>query len=368
MDVKEQTEAEYLQWAKGKDASYSNALPELKAAYEARRKYSEAFQYLYEGLLTGPELPLFAFQCSGMKTTLNVGNSDQIKELGERLKAKGKEFFKDYDVQTDRKTMIALFEYVHQNMDPEFYPDFFATVEKKYKGNFEKYVDAMLKNTVFADEDKFNAFCENPDKKTLEKDLAMETGLSILRMYREVMQARQNAGKDMRKNNRLFVDGLLQMHPDKLFAPDANSTIRLTSGNVKSYIPRDAVSYSYYTTIEGIMEKEDPNNPEFVVPARLKELYQQKNYGQYANEKGELVTCFITDNDITGGNSGSPVINAKGELIGLAFDGNSEAMSGDIDFEENLQRCICVDVRYVLFTIDVYAGAKNLIKEMNIVK
>ena len=130
----------------------------------------------------------------------------------------------------------------------------------------------------------------------------------------------------------------------------------------------DAVSYSYYTTIEGVMEKEDPTNPEFEVPVRLKELYKAKNYGQYANEKGELVTCFITDNDITGGNSGSPVINANGELIGLAFDGNSEAMSGDIDFEENLQRCICVDVRYVLFTIDVYAGATNLIKEMNIVK
>ena len=368
MGVKKQIEADYLKWANNKDARYREALPGLENAYKARRKYSEALQYITEGLLTGPELPLFAYQCSSMKSALSVSNSDQIKSLGEKLKARGKEFFKDYDQETDRKTMIALFEYVYKNMDAEYYPDFFTTVQKKYKGSFEKYVDAMMKNTVFADQEKFNAFCDNPQKKVLDKDMGMETGLSIIRMYRDIMQSRQDAGKDMARNNRLFVDGLLQMNPDKLFAPDANSTIRLTSGNVKSYIPRDAVSYSYYTTIEGVMEKEDPTNPEFEVPARLKELYNAKNYGQYANEKGELVTCFITDNDITGGNSGSPVINANGELIGLAFDGNSEAMSGDIDFEENLQRCICVDVRYVLFTIDVYAGAKNLIKEMNIVK
>lgn len=368
MDVKKQIEADYLNWAANKNARYREALPSLEHAYKARRKYSEAFQYVYEGLLTGPEMPMFAYQCSGIKTALNVGNTDQIMALGQKLKAKGKEHFKDYNLETDRKTMIALFEYVYKNMDPSLRPDFFTTVEKKYKGNFEKFVNDMLKNTIFADYEKFEAFCENPSKKVLEKDMAMEVGLSILRTYRDLYQARQDAGKDMARNNRLFVDGLLQMNPDKNFAPDANSTIRLTSGNVKSYIPRDAVSYSYYTTIEGVMEKEDPNNPEFVVPTRLKELYQARNYGQYANEKGELVTCFITDNDITGGNSGSPVINAKGELIGLAFDGNSEAMSGDIDFEENLQRCICVDVRYVLFTIDVYAGATNLIREMNIVR
>ncbi|MBO4402221.1 MAG: S46 family peptidase [Bacteroidales bacterium] len=368
MEVKKQIEADYTAWTKGKDPRYAEALPAIEKAYKARREYAEAFQYVYEGLLTGPELPLFAYQCSSLKAVLQNGNSDQVARIAEAVKARGKEFYKDFNLETDRKTMVALFEYVYKNMDSKYYPDFFATVEKKYKGSFEKYVDAMLKNTIFASEEKLNAFCENPNLKTLDKDMGMQTGLSIIRTYRDLYKARQDASKDLERGDRLFVDGLLQMNPDKLMAPDANSTIRLTSGNVKSYIPRDAVSYSYYTTIEGVMEKEDPNNPEFEVPARLKELYQAKNYGQYANEKGELVTCFITDNDITGGNSGSPVINANGELIGLAFDGNSEAMSGDIDFEENLQRCICVDVRYVLFTIDIYAGAKNLIKEMNIVK
>ncbi len=151
-------------------------------------------------------------------------------------------------------------------------------------------------------------------------------------------------------------------------APDANSTLRLTYGTVGSYKPRDAVFYNYYTTIEGVMQKEDPNSTEFIVPQRLKDLYKAKDFGPYTNKKGEMSVCFISNNDITGGNSGSPVINANGELIGLAFDGNSEAMSGDIDFEENLQRCINLDVRYALFIIEKYAGAMNLIKEMNIVR
>ena len=135
-----------------------------------------------------------------------------------------------------------------------------------------------------------------------------------------------------------------------------------------SYQPRDGVDYHYYTTMKGVIEKEDPDNAEFNVPARLKELYNKKEFGKYTNAKGELPTCFITNNDITGGNSGSPVIDGRGRLIGLAFDGNSEAMSGDIDFEENLQRCICLDSRYMLWVIDVFAGAKNLIEEMDIVR
>ena len=151
-------------------------------------------------------------------------------------------------------------------------------------------------------------------------------------------------------------------------SPDANSTIRLTYGNVMSYEPKDGVEYKHYTTMKGVIEKEDPNNSEFNVPERLKKLYAEKNFGPYTNKKGEMPTCFITNNDITGGNSGSPVINGKGVLIGLAFDGNSEAMSGDIDFEENLQRCICLDSRYMLWVIDVYAGAKNLIQEIDIVR
>jgi hypothetical protein len=169
------------------------------------------------------------------------------------------------------------------------------------------------------------------------------------------------------RGNRTFVAGLREMYPDKKFYPDANSTMRLTYGQVLDYYPADAVHFNYYTTLAGVMEKEDPGNWEFVVPEKLKELYKNKDYGRYG-EGNELKVCFLTNHDITGGNSGSPVLNAKGELIGLAFDGNWEAMSGNICFEPELQRTINVDIRYVLFIIDKYAGATNLIKELTLVK
>ena len=171
----------------------------------------------------------------------------------------------------------------------------------------------------------------------------------------------------LNRGNRLFIAGLREMNSDKKLYPDANFTMRLTYGKVLDYYPADAVHYNYFTTLEGVMEKEDPSNWEFVVPEKLKELYLKKDYGQYG-DNGIMVTCFITDHDITGGNSGSPVLNAKGELIGLAFDGNWEAMSGDIAFEPELQRTINVDIRYVLFIIDKFAGATNLINELTIVK
>ena len=147
---------------------------------------------------------------------------------------------------------------------------------------------------------------------------------------------------------------------------DANFTLRMTYGNVKGYSPKDALTYRYYTTLEGVMQKEDPNNDEFEVPQRLKDLFQKKDYGRYANKDGKLVTCFLTTNDITGGNSGSPVINADGQLIGLAFDGNWESLSGDIHFDNELQRCICVDIRYVLFMIDKFGGCPQIVQEMTI--
>ncbi|MDR2036698.1 MAG: S46 family peptidase, partial [Bacteroidales bacterium] len=170
------------------------------------------------------------------------------------------------------------------------------------------------------------------------------------------------------KGYRLYIAGNIEMDKNKKWYPDANFTMRLTYGSVKDYFPRDAVYYNYYTTLAGVMEKEDPSNWEFVVPQRLKELYEKKDFGVYADKNGEMPVCFISNNDITGGNSGSPVINGKGHLLGLAFDGNWEAMSGDIVFEPDLQRCISVDIRYVLFIIDKYAGARHLIDEMTIIR
>ena len=193
---------------------------------------------------------------------------------------------------------------------------------------------------------------------------------SVRNGYQATSDAMQEETNAYNAAHKTWVEGVLQMKKTngQPIYPDANSTLRLTYGKIGSYEPADGKEYLYYTTLKGVMEKEDPNNPEFVVPAKLKELYQTKNYGRYALPNGEMPTCFLTTNDITGGNSGSPMMNSRGELIGLAFDGNWEAMSGDIAFEPDVQRTIGVDVRYVLFVIDKFAGADWLLDEMTLVK
>ena len=226
----------------------------------------------------------------------------------------------------------------------------------------------MHKKSFFASEESLRKFMEKPDLKKLAKDPIYQVGSQVYELYTTLRsQVPQSSVEGLQRGIRNFTDGILQFNEGrKLMSPDANSTIRLTYGNVKSYDPRDAVSYSYYTTIAGVLQKEGPAGGEFEVPARLKELVLARDFGRYADKNGELPACFVTTNDITGGNSGSPVIDGEGNLIGLAFDGNSESMSGDIDFEERLQRCICLDTRYMLWVIDKYAGARNLIDEMTI--
>ena len=367
--VKQDIERRYNEWAKGKDAKYQNVLSEIEKMVKARKPYMAARTYLAEGLLSGPELPMQAFGMYNMLLQAEEQTSLQDKQaMLDEIMKEVKTFYKDYDQNLEEKTIATMFEYVFKNIEPEYCPEFLAEINKKYKGNFAKYAADAMKKSVFANEETITKFLAKPNLKKLAKDPMVVAGLGAYMDYMAVSKKIKNAAPDMNRMQRLFVYGLLDMNDNKPIAPDANSTIRCTYGNCLSYEPRDGVYYSYYTTLDGVMEKEDPMNPEFIVPAKLKELWAAKDYGRYANKKGELPTCFITNNDITGGNSGSPVMNAEGHLIGLAFDGNSEAMSGDIDFEENMQRCINLDVRYMLFIIDKFAGAKNLINEMTIVE
>ena len=368
MAVKKQIEADYTKWAASQDSKYREALSLIEKGYSSRKSYMEARTYLAEALLSGPELPYFAFQYSGLVGLLEVKDRTAFNSHLENLKEAGNEFYKDYNPETEKKVLAAMFEYAYNNMDKNYYPAFFATVEKKYKGDFNKYADDMFAKSIFATQERFNAFLDNPSLKVIQNDPAMIAGLDIYEQYRTILQLSQEGADGLGKGKRLFVDGILQMNKDKTLCPDANSTIRLTYGNVLQYDPRDGVTYHYYTTLKGVMEKEDPSSTEFVVPAKLKSMYEKNDLGTFVSDKGEIVTGFISNNDITGGNSGSPVINGEGHLIGLAFDGNSEAMSGDIDFEENLQRCINLDVRYMLFILEKYAGAKNLLNEMTIIR
>ena len=199
-------------------------------------------------------------------------------------------------------------------------------------------------------------------------DLAYVTAKSIISKAYDLFVEGKTADMRLNKARKTYTAGILERKKNEPSYPDANFTMRFTYGSVKGYSPKDAVIYRYYTTLEGVMEKEDPNNWEFVVPEKLKDLWKQKDFGQYAMEDGRMPVAFLSTNDITGGNSGSPIMNAKGELIGLAFDGNWESMSSDVMFEPDLQRCINVDIRYVLFIIDKFGGAGHLVKEMDIVK
>jgi hypothetical protein len=286
-----------------------------------------------------------------------------IEETVTELRESAKEHFKNYNAPTDQKVFARMMEIYYQDVPSEMQPETFKDMVASYKGDFNAIAADVFGESFLSTEAKVNAFLDKPNYKVISKDPAMILGNELMGAMMTLSGEYRQANQDLGKYERLFIAGLREMMPDMVFYPDANSTMRLSYGTVQDYKGADAVYYDYKTHLSGVMEKEDPTNEEFIVPARLKELYEKKDFGSYGIGD-DLVTCFLTNNDITGGNSGSPVINGNGELIGLAFDGNWEAMSGNIAYEPRLQRTICVDIRYVLFVIDKYAGAKNLIDEL----
>lgn len=367
---KEAIEKEFTAWVNADDARkavYGNVLEEIRKGYEDTREYAVAKSYLQEAF-AGPEGHMFAYNAGRLLESMcdKEGTPEEKAEIKEVLLEMSKEFYKDFNTELDRQLVAALFKMYSDNVSADHHPEVIDLINKKYKGDYDKFAGELAAKSFFMNEEAFNAFVQKPDCKKLEKDLGYIAGRSFFEMAIKLTAYTNETTENIDRADRLFVRGLMEMHPEKKWAPNANSTLRLTYGKVKSYKPRDAVFYDYYTTLNGVTEKEGPAGGEFEVPARLKELNAKKDFAPYGD--GELVVNFITDNDITGGNSGSGVINANGELIGAAFDGNSEAMSGDVDFEENLQRCINLDTRYMLWIVDKYAGAKNLIEEMTIVK
>lgn len=348
---KQEQEAAFRAWAAKNTLpteGYVDALDKIRESVEETLPSYASLQYLQEAFLRAVEI----------LTPARYSGSLKGAELEKALKG----FYKDYNMPTDRRVAKRMFRIVKENCKE--LPSVFAEViDKRFGGDTDAYVDYLYDNSVFADEQR--ALAAVALGKELKEDPAAVLSESIVGKMRELSKAQKEGRQKYADGHRLYIAGLMRMQPKKAWASDANFTIRLTYGRILPYNPADGIRYNYYTTLKGVMEKENPENPtEFTVPAKLKELYAAKDFGRYANAKGELPTCFLADCDITGGNSGSPVLNAKGSLIGLAFDGNWEAMSGDVAFEPELQRTIAVDVRYVLFVIDKFAGAGWLLDEL----
>ena len=358
-------EAAFSKWVsknKKRTEKYGTALSDIS---EAIAQQKEAYLDLYlisESVAT--------IGCFDIAQDFAASFSDVFTEASDTAAAikaglaAVEEAYKDYDVQTEKNMAVAMLEFYRQNAKPENYLNELGDYANM---DFKAFVDDLFANSVFADPAHLEKARTMSIKELLADPAIIYAELvseKATTFYPPILDSREQ----LAKGSKAFAAGLLEWQKGEKSYPDANSTMRLTYGTVKSYSPKDGVLYKHYTTLNGVIEKEDPDNYEFRVPAKIKELYKAKDYGQYANAEGELPTCFLTNCDITGGNSGSPVLNANGELIGLAFDGNWESMSSDVMFEPDLQRCICVDIRYVLFVMDKFGGAGHLLKEMAIVK
>jgi hypothetical protein len=368
---KEELENQFNKWVVAtpeRKAKYGEALNMIKTAIEGRAEYYNALQYLNE-CLQGCELLSLNRGVAGLVTALKAKDNQKISDAVEQIKKNGSDFFKDYNPPTDNKSMKAMLKLYRADIPAKFLPDFYLNViDKKFKGDIDKFVDDMFAKSLFANEAKLDAFLNKPVLKTLESDPVCLTAASFNKITGEASIGLSQFDAGVTTGRRLWIAALMEMVPEKTLYPDANFSMRLSYGTVQDYDPRDAVTYKYYTTLQGVVDKYKPGDYEFDVPKRLIDLNNKKEYGRYGSSKGYMPVCFLTTNDITGGNSGSPVMNGNGELIGLAFDSNWESMSGDIAYEPELQRAIAVDIRYVLWIMDIYSGAKHLVDEMTIVQ
>ena len=355
---------EWMAQDKNRQAKYAGIFEEMDKYWEYQSQFTKALIYYREAGWRGGEAVTFALKFRALNYALEQkAPQAKIDAYVKSLKAASQDFFKDYNKELDRDVTIALLNLFYKDVDRNMQCVILRKGDKT-GGDFTAFVDNAFAKSIFVDANKMNAWLDNP--KSLAKDPIFDLMSNIVETYIALSDVASKVSCS--RADRLYMEGLMEMQKDRNFYPDANFTMRLTYGNVQDCKPTDGVEYSYVTTLDGVMQKYIPGNWEFDVPKDLIRLWENHDYGRYADQNGNLIVNFITTNDITGGNSGSPVIDANGNLIGLAFDGNWEAMSGDISFENQVQRTICMDMRYLLFIIDKMANAQNLMEELTIVE
>ena len=368
LGTKAEQEKKFAEFAKGKP-EYEGIVEKIDTIVANRLPVYRQLNYLYEALNGAIEFGSTFMIMDNIKKGLEEKNDSLLTASKAQLEEAYKNIHnKDYDHEVDRTVAKAILPALAKALKAEELPTFYQTIQDKFKGDYNAFVDDIYDNSILSNRENFDKFMKKPTVKAIEKDPATAYSRSKIEKRMETAQAYQEKNGDLELLQKAYIRGLGEMKMPAPSYPDANLTIRLTYGNVKPYTARDAVHYKYYTTTDGILEKENPEDSEFTVPAKLKELIQNKDFGRYAMADGTMPVCFLTTNDITGGNSGSPVINAEGQLIGTAFDGNWESLSGDINFDNNLQRCINLDIRYMLFILEKLGGCEHLVKEMNIIE
>ena len=371
LDKKKEQQEHLLEYGRETgNNSYKEAFDAIRSIVAKRRNAVYHQQAIYEALMLGTEFYKVP-DTDALRNALEDNDKKAIKEEAENLKEAYKKFYnKDYNPEVDRKVSKQLIALYAKLIPAEQRISIFKQINENFGGNTDAFVDACFDKSIFRSQAALDAFLQNPDIKTLREDLMVQYSKSVKDGYNATSNAMKAETDAYNLAHKTWVAGMLELKAKNgtPVYPDANSTLRLTYGKIGSYEPADGMEYLYYTTLKGVMEKEDPDNPEFVVPAKLKELYEKKDFGPYAMPDGRMPICFATGTDNTGGNSGSPVFNSKGELIGTGFDRNYEGLTGDIAYNPQLQRAACVDIRYTLFIIDKFAGAGHLIDEMTIIK
>lgn len=376
--IKKDFEKTFMQWAKAQGASTEEKYKEMFNNFQKQyATLSTANTEFYLKIYSVVLMPSgnFALSLNDIENLFGdeKPSAEERQAIIDGVAAAGDEMWKTYVYDTEIKKLAALLTMLHNKLPAESQPQVITDILAKTKGataeeKFMTWSKSAFAKSVFTSPEKLDAYLKAPNEKKLKKDPLYDFYIQLYIDAQSAGSVFRAANGEINRLEREYVGGVLKQQNGKFIYPDANFTLRLTYGTVQDYNARDAVFYHWQTNLNGIMEKRDNTDEEFMVPDKLYELWKNKDYGRYADKNGTVPVCFISDNDITGGNSGSPIMNGKGELLGLAFDGNYEGTPGDYIFDPAMNRTISVDIRYVLFIIDKYAGAQNLISELKIAK